>query len=705
MKRSSFRQSFEHTAVWATLIVLFTVTAFQTHAQAQPESSKRSRTVETRQIADGAVDEDSPEASLQDIEDLNAFLDADLEQLAASDVVVPVFTEHVTTVSRNESTVGQSAAAISVITNEMIRRSGARSLPEALRLAPGVNVARIDANKWAISIRGFNQRFANKLLVQIDGRTIYTPLFGGVFWDVQDVLMEDVDRIEIIRGPGATVWGANAVNGVINVITKPASATTGTFVEGGGGNQRSFASARIGRQDGDLAWRAFGKWFENNAGLRNGVGAGDDWRMQHFGIRSDWTPGEDDTFTLQGDFYQGDAGQLHVQPIPATPFRVTANDNQSLQGGNILGRWTHTIDDESNWSLQFYYEHTDRSLDGTGFREQRDTLDVDFQHQFNPIDDHRLTWGLGFRNTKDRIDDSFQLRFTPHSRSDNRFGTFLQDEITLVNDLLKMTVGSKFSWNDYTGSEIQPTARLLFTPTNRQTIWASVSRAVRVPSRATDDIRLTSAPGGFPVFPTLIGNRAGVSEELLAWELGMRSAPTDEFFWDVATFFNQYDSLQSVSPGVPGIDPVTGLFAVPLGFSNSGVAQTYGFEAASTVTFSPDWMLRGGYSFLRVDATDVTAEGQSPRNQLFLHSSWDLTSELSLDLTGRYTDSLSTIQIPAYFEMDARIAWMPRDGLEFAIVGRNLLDSAHPEYESDAFTGVFASQIRRELYASVTWRF
>lgn len=658
-------------------------------------------------MADDVLSDDAF-ANLDGLDDLEGFLDADLEELATADVVVPVFTEEVTTVTRGQSTVGKSPAAVYVVTSDMIRRSGSRSIPEALRLVPGVQVARIDANKWAISIRGLNQRFSNKLLVQIDGRTVYTPLFAGVFWDVQDVLMEDIARIEVIRGPGATVWGANAVNGVINVITKSSRDTVGTFVEGGGGNRRGFASARVGRQQEDLSWRVSGKWFERDAGLLNGTEAGDDWRMGRLGFRSDWQATCDDLITLQGDYYTGEAGQSQFLATPVAPFISVGTDDQQLRGGNVLTRWTHTIDDVSNWSLQVYYDRTDRSLDSTGFREERDTFDVDFQHQFELIDDHRITWGAGFRNTSDRIRNSFQYRFDPTNRSIRTTSLFVQDEITLVEDEWKLITGSKFSWNDLTGFEIQPTARLLFTPSDRQSIWASVSRAVRVPSRATDDVRLVGAPGTFPVFPTyptLIGSRGIDSEELLAWEFGMRGAPVDEFFWDFAAFFNQYDSLQRTTPGFPGVDPVTGLFSIPLRLPNTGEADTYGFELASTLTMSPDLTFRGGYSFLRIDYAGETADGESPRNQLFLHTSADLTDQVSADLVFRYTDSLPALGIEPIFEMDARLAYQPADGLELALTGRNLLDSAHREFENDTIAGVFSTEIRREVFGTVTWRY
>ena len=660
--------------------------------------------------ASASQDDADADDAADDPSDILSLAEESLESLAVKDVVVPQMDSVVSTVSRTESTVGRSAAAVYVLTNEMIRRSGARSVPDALRLVPGVQVARINANTYAISIRGFNQQFANKLLVQIDGRTVYTPLFAGVFWGVQDVLLEDVERIEIIRGPGATVWGANAVNGVINVITKRANDTQGLFVEGGGGNERGFASARIGGQSGNFSWRTYGKWFDRDAGLSLMGNASDDWQMGRFGFRTDWQPNCCDTITFQGDYYDGDAGQFQVIPTPVFPFVQAGPENQRLSGGNALVRWSRQIDDDSDWSLQFYYDRTERTFEGTGFRENLDTVDVDFQHRFGWRDYHSTIWGFGYRNTQDKILNTFHQRFLPTDRADDRFSFFVQDKMTLLDDLLYFTVGSKFFWNDYTGSEIQPTARLLYTPSERRSIWASVSRAVRVPSRAEDDVHLLTPPTNVPVFPTFSavqGNRDIESEQLLSWEMGMREASTDDFYWDLAIFYNQYKDLTTIMPGIPGLDPISGVFASPQNLVNGQEAETYGFELASTWQVNRCWTMRGAYSFLRIDLSTgrTNAEGDSPRNQLFIHSSWDLGCDWEFDLIGRYVDTLSTDPIPSYFEMDTRLAWRPADGFEFAVVGRNLLDRAHPEFANNAFTGLFATQMQREVYGMVTLRY
>lgn len=659
---------------------------------------------------------ESPSDAGGSLGDLDDLLNADIEQLSKIDVVVPGFSEEVSTVAREESTVGRSPAAVYVITGEMIRRSGYRSIAESLRLAPGVQVAKLDSNKWSISIRGFNGRFSNKLLVQIDGRSVYTPLFAGVFWDVQDVLMEDIDRIEVIRGPGASLWGSNAVNGVINVITKNANETKGVFVEGGGGDEREFASARIGGQRGNMSWRTYGKWFDRDSGFAANGTEFDDWEIGRGGFRTDWNPTSCDKVTFQGDYYDGTAGQTQQIIAPTAPFQTFSESDHSLTGGNALVRWTRKIDDQTDWTFQSYYDRTERYIGEVGLAEDRDTVDLDFQVRFPWRQNHSMIWGIGYRNTQDRIDNSsFQIQFVPSSQSIDIFNTYLQDQITLLDDLLFLTLGSKFSWNDYTGFEVQPTARLLYTPTKRQSVWASVSRAVRTPSRAEDSIRLMSNPSAVPVnptFPIVLGNQGIESEQLLAWELGIRSAPMDELFWDLAMFYHQYDDLVSVSQGTPQVDPISGQFVVPVPFGNGVDGHSYGFELAATSQLLDNWSLRSGYSFLKLDldpdpgVVDVVqgAEGD-PRNQFFFHSSWDLGCNWELDLIGRYVDVLRTEVVPSYFEIDARIGWHLNDSMDVSLVGRNLLDSAHPEFGNDNETGALATEVQRELYGVFTLRY
>lgn len=647
------------------------------------------------------------EGELSELDELMAL---DLDQLADAEVLIRGFSDEVTTVDRSKSTVGRSPTAVFVITGKMIRRSGSRSVPEALRMAPGVQVAHIDANKWAISARGFNGRFANKLLVQIDGRTVYTPLFAGVYWDAQDVLLEDVDRIEVIRGPGATVWGANAVNGVVNIITKSAKDTIGVFAEGGVGNQRDFASARVGglSTDGDLAWRIYGKWFDRDAGSSPIGTASDDWRSTRFGFRTDWQTTCCDTLTFQGGVNQTVSGEYSIAPTQTVPFVLTAAGDEASRGGNALFRWTHEIDEDSDWSLQCYYDRTERTLRNVDFREDRDTVDLDFQHRFAWGERHSTIWGGGYRNTKDRIRNSFNRSFSTNARADDLFSLFLQDDTTISEDLLHFIIGSKFQWNDYTKFEIQPTARLLYTPTDRRSLWASFSRAVRVPSRGTDDAQLITPPVPFPVnptFPTIQGNRGLESEEVLAWEAGIREAPSDDFFWDAAVFYNRYENLTSIPFGAPIPGPVPGSLTLPINLTNDDRAESYGVELTASYQLTPNWMLRGNYSHFRLNAAIGDPGGSDPHNQFYGQSSWTIATDWDADLIARYVDSLPGQAVPSYFEMDARLAWRPNEEWEFAVVGRNLLNPSHAEFGNDTFTGVFATEAPREIYASATLRY
>ncbi|MCK5229802.1 MAG: TonB-dependent receptor, partial [Desulfobulbaceae bacterium] len=397
----------------------------------------------------------------------------------------------ITSVSKKPEKLADAAAAVFVVTREDIRRSGVTSIPEALRMAPGINVARIDSNKWAVTSRGFNGRFANKLLVLIDGRSVYTPSFSGVHWEVIDIFLEDVDRIEVIRGPGATLWGANAVNGVINIITKHAADTQGGLIAmGAGTEERGFGGVRYGTDMGETTYgRFYAKGFKRDEFVHNTTGddAGDDWDMLRGGFRLDSLLYDRDSVTVQGDIYQGNMNQtLHLPTVSGPFFNKIVEDKAEVEGWNLLTRWQHTLSPTSDFTLQVYYDRTNR--DEFVYGEIRDTFDIDLQHQFAAYKRHEVIWGLGYRYTHDDFSDSEILRLDPDSRSDELFSAFVQDKITLMEDCLWLTIGSKFEHNDYTGYEIQPNARLFWAPHTDHKVWASVGRAVRTPSRMEDDI-------------------------------------------------------------------------------------------------------------------------------------------------------------------------------------------------------------------------
>ncbi len=626
---------------------------------------------------------------------------------------VPSLDTVVSTVSRAPSTVGKSPAAVFVITNDMIRRSGARSLPEVLRMAPGVNVARVDSNHWAVSIRGFNDLFTNKLLVQVDGRTVYTPLFGGVFWAAQDVLLEDVERIEVIRGPGASVWGANAVNGIINIITKPAGETQGLYTQVGGGTyERGFANLRYGGQIGsDIDYRIYGMWFERGTGIPPSGPPFDDWRMGKGGFRLDWDPGRCgcDVFTLQGDVFETTTGIQETIAAFSFPFSATGFTDVQYRGADLLGRWTHIVDDEREWQLQAYCDYFQQDWPSYPFIDRRFIFDVDFQYRFPLGDYHKLIWGAGYRIFPDHQSFPADGAWTATvPRQTIHLGSyFLQDEIALVPDRWTATLGCKFLHNTYTDFEYQPTARLLFTPDDRQTAWASVSRAVRLPTRFEETSRLTVSGGvPAPVFPQLQGRAGLVSEELLAWEVGYRTQPTDEFSWDLALFFNQYENLIGITPGLPQFTP-QGLI-IPLVFENTDRAQSYGFELAANQQLTDCWQLRAAYSFLRLEILGASendaTERLSPINQLYLQSSHELGCNVELDLIGRYVDALPANDVPSYIVGDVRLSWHYGPNLELFVVGRNLLDNGHQEFISSS-GGTTPTGVRSEVYAGASiWR-
>ncbi len=645
------------------------------------------------------------EANEDEADDLDSLLDMadkDLSLLSRVNVAAPMLATEVTTVSRQKSTLGRTPAAVFVITNDMIRRSGARSVPEALRLAPGVQVARGPAGRYAISIRGFNGVFANKLLVQIDGRSVYTPLFAGVFWDAQDVLLEDVDRIEVIRGPGATVWGANAVNGVINILTKSSAETQGLFVETGAGTfERGFASARYGGQlASDAHYRVYGKWFDRTTGNFSGGVQDDNFVLGQGGFRMDWTPTDSDLITWQGDTYSGSLGGQSSVAIPVFPFRELRTGDDPTRGGNSILRWTHTIDDETDWSLQLYYDRTERRFERIGLNEDRDTYDLDYQVRWRK-QNHRLIAGLGYRLTADENNnDPFRFPFTSPSRNDNLFSVFIQDEIELSPDEWYATVGSKFQHNDYTGFEYQPTARLLWMPSPKRMAWLSVSRAVRTPSRLESDYEFLLLPNsGVPVFPRFQGNPNLNAERLIAYEAGVRAQPVEYFSWDFSVFYNDYEDLIDFSIGAPFADPP---FAyVPLLLSNAVDSRAYGFETIVNCDLRDHWSLQGTYSFLRTGPQNL--DSTSPRNQLTIWSSWDLGSHWKADLIWRYVDNLPEERIPSYNATDIRVAWAPQGPWEFAVVGRHLFDAPRLEFGDGTFSQ--AMEIQSEVYGIVTLRY
>jgi len=658
-------------------------------------------------------------------EPLDGFLDAPLEELLSMEV---------TSVAKKSQPINEVAAAVFVITSEDIRRSGVTGIPEALRLAPGIQVARIDANKWAVTSRGFNNQFANKLLVMIDGRTVYAPSFSGVYWDAQDTLLEDIDRIEVIRGPGASVWGANAVNGVINIITRDASDTKGGFITASTGNQeRILAGVRYGVSlDNGGAARFFVKYSDHDASYLPATGGdgGDDWNSLRAGFRADgWFSGED-RWTFQGDLYDASENQLLNKWVDPTdpengiyaPFYLIPNtpDDIDSSGWNLLGRWEHEISEHAGTRLQIYFDHTERSELIIG--QVHDTLDVDFQHQFQPWPGHDLIWGLGYRRIRDDFDNGFLGAMIPTSSTRDLYSAFIQDEIELVPQRWRLTLGSKFEHNDYTGFEVQPTARLLWTPDYSHTLWGAISRAVRTPARLERGSQMVSVivPAMPPFLPQprvlhSLGSGKFDSEKLIAYELGYRSQPRENLSLDLALYYNDYDDLQSFEAVRPAdlLSDVT--------FDNRLTASSYGMELVLDWWPMDWWRLQSTYSYIHIsispavgsrdpDKNNVLPEKSSPDHQFSIRSMMNLREDISLDLWLYYVDELertaySRLDSPVagYTSFNARIAWRPLQRMELSLAGQNLFDSHHPEFIGENFLAV--TEVERSWYAQFRWHF
>jgi len=632
----------------------------------------------------------------------------------------------VTSASKKAERADEVAAAIFVLTSEDIRRSGATSIPEVLRLVPGLSVASTNANSWAITSRGFNGRFASKLLVLIDGRSVYTPLFSGVWWDVQDTMLEDIERIEVIRGPGATVWGANAVNGVINIITKSSAETQGVLSHAGtGSEERAFGGLRYGGELGDdLTYRAYAKFFDRDeAQTSRGTPADDDWWVARTGFRMDWNATDRDRVTFQGDFYEGQAGMQFTGLTGFSPVTTRFVEDQQIQGLNVIGRWSHAFSESQDASVQLYYDRTDRAT--PLIDEVRDTFDMEFQHRFALPFGQEVIWGGGYRYTMDDTDGTFSVAMIPDERHDDTFSFFVQDEIRLLEDKVRLTLGTKVENNDYTGWEYQPSVRMAVMPHEDHTFWGAVSRAVRAPSRADDGgvlnmMVIPGTPAGCPALggpcPTTLvqaqgtGTRNSQSERLYAFEAGWRARLFDRLTLDVAGFYNDYDQLQNFQVGtfqLTSLAPLEGI--QPVFIANPNATETWGVELDLRADLTDWWRVIVGYTYFdRDNPLDVSHQG-------LLRSQMDLPFDLELDATlyvvgnrFQHTDAanfeIATAgPIPSYERLDLRLGWRPNERIELSLVGQNLLERRHPEFPSEL--GIATSEIQRSVYGKVTYRY
>ena len=647
----------------------------------------------------------------------NQFLSLSIEEL---------MNVKVTTVSRHSQKLTEVASAVFVITQDDIRRSGATSIPDALRMAPGVQVERVSTDKWAISVRGFNGIYDNKLQVLMDGRSVYSPIFSGVLWEQQDTLMEDIERIEVIRGPAATAWGSNAVNGVINIITKKAADTQGTLLTAGGGSfEQGFMSARYGGKiNEETPFRIYAKGFtRDNTESLSGDNLNNQWHSARGGFRLDHSRGIDQ-FTLQSDIFSNfDGDTLDKNGLSLSTNRAGAMRGHQ-EGGNIRFRWDRIYSERSSIMLQTYYDRNHYQLLPIG-KSDAESFDIDIQHRFPLFDRHNITWGSNYRLYHNKVFDTSFVKFSPRAQTNHLISIFIRDDISLIPDRLLLTLGSRFEHNDFTGMEIQPNARLMWTPNPENSVWMAVSRAVRTPARAENDFTLNAGQmqglPGLPVLPipimsTLHGNNGFNSEKLIAYELGYRHQFSPQASIDMAGFVNDYSQLRDLSFGALSLS--TGLprqLILPTMINNKASALTYGFEVSTDWRPVDRWRLQSSYSYLNMhissneltkqfDPTTGGADKVSPHHQLSLRSNYDISERLQLNLWLRYTSAIAFYNIPSLVTMDAKLVFKPRKNIELFLVGQNLFSQNHREFVADTIPTIPAL-IPRGVYAGAQLRF
>ena len=642
----------------------------------------------------------------------------------------------VSSVSKTPQKYFKAGAAIYVLTSEDIQRSGVTTIPDALRMVPGLQVTKLDANKWAVSSRGFSGRFSNKLQVLMDGRSVYTPAFSGTLWETQDTFLADIDRIEVIRGPGVSLWGANAVNGVINIITKKAQDTQGVEITSLVGTEEQGLQGRYGGKVGeDTAYRFYVKARNNDSGGKIDIDSEDAWDEQRGGFRMDWEPLSKNAATLQGDIYTGSFGE-NITLLNQTPPDFSSIEDETINknGGNLLFRYKHTSSETSNTVFQTYY---DRMVhDEYICQYKSDIIDLDVQHRFALGSWNDILFGAEFRSIQDALESSDVVEIENKTQNSALYTGFIQDQIEIAPDFLQLTLGSKFEHSDVWGDAIEPSARIVMTPNDQNTLWASVSRAVRSPSRGEQSvlfsqIRTEKISGvEVPLLAVLDCSNDFEKEWLTAYELGYRIMPMETFSIDIATFYNSYDDLRTAStdgetaqanrsayltelstgniPTKPAVIPVT--------LTNKMYGHTYGTEFTLEWEPTPTWRLEGTYSFIKMhleidgdkyDSQAATNAEDSPQNQVSIRSMLDLGNHVQCDLWGRYVDSLrisDKIRIPSYITMDARLAWSPSPAVELSLVGQNLLDAKHQEFSAQNIP-VAATYVQRSVYMQMVFRF
>jgi iron complex outermembrane receptor protein len=619
----------------------------------------------------------------------------------------------ITSVNKEPTPAFRTPAAISVLTGDQIHQSGLRNIPDLLRLIPGVNVARIDSSQWAIGIRGFQGKLSKSVLVLIDGRSVYTPLFAGVYWDMQDVMIEDIDRIEVIRGPGGTIWGSNAVDGVINIITKNTRDTRGMVVTAGTGSMdQADLDWRYGGGDDKLSYRIYGKGFSRAPEQHPDGRNFDDWRRGQTGFRLDSQLSATDQLTISGDVYGGEAGQALQVSSYAPPAIPTVYADRTFNGQNVMAAWQRKLASGGDIQLRAYFDRTERHE--LNYREIRNTFDIDFIHHLTlPRND--VTWGLGARISPSHYFQTVPtVDFVPHRQTYNIFSAFLQDEITLVPDRLSFTVGSKFENTTFSGFNAQPSARLAWMPTERDTVWAAVTRAIRTASRIEDGFSYSFLQSpAIPLYLRLLGDGGFTQEKMLGYETGIRHSFSNHGSLDLSLFHDRYHDLLSVEAATPFVEtsPNPAHLVLPIYFRNGIAANTTGGEISGLWDLKPWWRVQASYALALVDArhepgsidasTVKQLEGDTAAHSVVVRSTFQIPHNFDIGLTYRFVSAIPDQKVESYSTGDISAGWRPHNSVEFRVVGSNLFSPAHAEYGGDPGPLV---GIARSMYFGITVR-
>jgi iron complex outermembrane receptor protein len=643
-------------------------------------------------------------------------IEKDLSKLSPAELT----RQKVISVSKKEEHASETPSAIFVITHDDIRRLGATSIPDILRIVPGFHVAAIDANKWAVTSRGFADQFANKLLVLIDGRSVYSPLFSGVYWDTQDLLIEDIEKMEVIRGPGGTIWGSNAVNGIINIITKHSSYTQGTSLSNSTGNKHVVSSGRYG---GKFADKGYYRVYAKNSNYsssrsENGGKANDKWYLNHSGFRIDMTKKtRTDSYVIEGDVYQGYKNWTYSLPTLTPPYTNISNYKEKIYGGNFLGKWAHTTENGIENTIQSYVSKAVRS--NFSLHQDVTTFDFDLHSMFYANDYNEVSVGLGYRQMWYEFGLTDYIAAPSKSSTQKLISAFLQDKIPLIPKKLYLTLGSKFERNDFTGLEIQPSVKLAYFPADNNMIWGSVSRAVRTPGKF--DNEATIIAGALkPGYMKYYSNPYIKSESVVSYELGYKTQPKEYISVDITTFYNEYKKLRSIEQGRIFIE--TDRFGntypiLPLRLANNIKGKTYGVEVSNNISVTENWNLIGSYSYINIDLktknfsndqSTVFDKGRTPHHQFNIRSQLDLPHDIEFDNALFFVDyfkvnSSTRTKIPKYIRFDTRFGWTPMYGLELALIGQNLF-SKHKEFPDGLYSSG-SSYSDRSVYFQVKLKF